>query len=136
MQAKKWVGLLVLLMLIIAAFLPWVTIESKPLTITGINTTGTNWGKPASLHFVLGGIYFVLSLMPFVWAKRANVLIAGVNLGWAMRNFIILALCEGGECPVRRIGLYLVVVASVSLFIASLFPDVKIIQDEEDVMIE
>ncbi|HEY9364269.1 MAG TPA: hypothetical protein VIQ00_13465 [Chitinophagaceae bacterium] len=126
MRVMKWVGYLFVLVLIYAAFLPWATIESKQLTITGMNTTGTNWGVPANLHFVFIGIYVIFSLLPFISVKRMNILITVINLAWAMRNFIMLARCEGGECPVRRIGLYLILLSSIIIFITTLFPDIKL----------
>jgi len=42
----KWVGFLATLALIAACFFPWVFIESKNITVTGIESAGTTFGKP------------------------------------------------------------------------------------------
>jgi len=42
-----------------------------------------------------------------------------------IRNFFLMALCRGGECPARQLGLYLVAIASVGMLLASFFPPSK-----------
>lgn len=126
MRYSKWLGLLAALALIVTAFFPWVIIESKNLTLTGIDTSGTSYGKPAYFHFVLAGIFLVCTFTQRVWAKRLNLLVTGLNLGWAIRNFLILGNCMGGECPVRKTGIWLMLAASILMLISSFFPDIKL----------
>jgi len=126
MRYTKWIGLAAALLLIVAAFLPWVTIEDRNLTITGINTQGTNFGKPAYLHFILTAFYIVCVLVPRIWAKRLNLTLSAVNIAWAIRNFFIIPACQGGDCPAKQLGIYLMALASLIMLIAALFPDMKI----------
>lgn len=121
----KWIGVLAAAALVAAGFLPWMVIESKDLLITGMDTTGTNYGKPALLHFVFGGLFLILSLIPRVWAKRGNLLVVALNLAWALRNFFMITACQGGECPVKKIGLFLTLLSSLIILVAALFPDMK-----------
>jgi len=102
--------------------MPWVSIPSKQLVISGIDASGTRYGKPGYLHLLLGFFYLIFTLIPAVWAKRFNLLVVAFNLAWTLRNFLILSLCRGGECPQRLTGLYLVALAGVLMLIAALFP--------------
>jgi hypothetical protein len=58
-----------------------------------------------------------------VVAKRINLLVTAINLGWAIRNYFIVSLCRGGECPEKQIGVYLVVISSVLMLVSAMFPD-------------
>jgi hypothetical protein len=102
--------------------MPWVLIPSKQLVISGIDASGTRYGKPGYLHLLLGFFYLLFTLAPAVWAKRANLLVVAFNLAWTIRNFLILSLCRGGECPQRLYGLYLLAIASILMLIAALLP--------------
>lgn len=133
MRYLKWIGVGAAILLVVAGFLPWVGIDFKNLTITGIDTTGTTYGKPAYFHFILAVLFIICSLIQRVWAKRLNLVVTAVNLAWAVRNFFILATCSGGECPQRQIGLWLVLIASLIMLAAALFPDMKISGDRNRV---
>lgn len=122
----KWAGILSALGLVASAFLPWVTIESRGLQFTGLDTTGSNFGKPALVHFVFTAFFLFFTLVPRLWAKRANLPVVGLNLGWAVRNFILIAACQGGECPVKKAGLILSLICSLIMFASALFPDMKL----------
>jgi hypothetical protein len=126
MRYVKWIAIGAAILLIIAGFIPWVKIDFKDLTITGVDTTGTTYGKPAYFHFILAVLFITCSLIQRVWAKRLNLLVTAVNLAWAVRNFFILATCSGGECPQRQTGLWLVLLSSIIMLAAALFPDMKV----------
>ena len=126
MRWMKWIGLLSALLLIISCFMPWVFIESKNITISGVDATGTNFGKPGYFHFVMAALFLVCTFVQKVGFKRLNLLITALNLAWAIRNFVVLALCSGGECPVRQSGIWLSLLASVLMLISAMFPDMKL----------
>ncbi len=126
----KWLGLAAALVLVFSCFLPWVYIESREITVTGIDSTGTNFGKPGYLHFVMAGIFILFVLIPRIWAKRANLLVTALNIGWALRNFFIITACEGGECPVKKAGLFLALGCSILMLLAALFPDMKVPEEK------
>ena len=126
MRYSKWLGLAAALLLVISAFLPWVIIESKGLTLTGVDTTGTSYGKPAYFHFFLAAVFLVCNFTNRVWAKRLNLLVTALNIGWAIRNLLVLGSCMGGECPARQTGIWLMLISSITMLISSLFPDMKI----------
>ena len=132
MKYSKWIGLLAVLLLIVASFQPWVYIAAQQITITGMNTTGTNFGKPALVNIIISSLAAICFLVPPLMAKRANVFICTLNIAWGVRNYIILSICRAGECPDKKTSLYLVMFASVVMLIASLFPDVRIGPETED----
>ncbi len=122
MRYSTWIGVGSVLLLALACTMPWVLITSKQLVISGIDASGTRYGKPGYLHLLLGFFYLLFTLVPAVWAKRANLLVVAFNLAWTIRNFLILSLCRGGECPQRLYGLYLLAIASILMLIAALLP--------------
>ncbi len=126
MRYMKWIGLAATVLLILSCFSPWVFIESRNITVSGIESTGTNFGKPAYIHFVLSAFFLFCSFVPKVWAKRLNLLITALNFGWAIRNYFLISACMGGECPVKKTGLYGVMLASFFMLVAALFPDIKL----------
>ena len=122
MRYSTWIGVGSVLLLALACTMPWVLIPSKQLVISGIDASGTRYGKPGYLHLLRGFFYLLFTLVPAVWAKRANLLVVAFNLAWTIRNFLILSLCRGGECPQRLYGLYLMAIASILMLIAALLP--------------
>lgn|SRR5437773_9404245 len=121
----KWVGFLATIALIAACFFPWVFIESKNITVTGIQSAGTSFGKPAYFHFVMAAFYLVFNFTPRIWAKRVNLLIVALNIGWTARNYFLISACAGGECPEKKVGLYIVVISSVAMMVVALFPKIE-----------
>ena len=122
----KWIGILAALALIISCFFPWVFIESKNITVTGIGSAGTNFGKPGYFHFFLGVVYCLFTLISRVWAKRWNLLIVALNIAWAARNYFIISACSGGECPEKKAALYVVLISSLVMLVAALFPKMEV----------
>ena len=122
----KWAGFLAAVLLMAACFMPWVLIESRDYVFTGMDTTGSNYGKPGLIHLILAGLFIILHAVPKLWAKRTNLLVVALNTAWAIRNFIVITVCQGGECPVKKSGLLLALAMSALMLIAALFPDVKL----------
>ncbi len=126
MRYFKWAGLLAAFLLVITCFLPWVVIESKGITVTGVDAPGTLFGKPGYMNLLMTLFFFVFTFIPRIWAKRANLLAVAFNLAWAVRNYFLLSTCYAGECPVRQPGLYLLLLWSLIMFVSGLFPDLKL----------
>lgn len=118
MRLTKFLPFIAAALLIFSCYLPWMTIESKSLTITGVDTTGTSFGKPGYFHFVWAFLYLAFSSIPKVWAKRTAMGFATFNIAWAFRNFLLLPACQMGDCPQKKVGLYLLILSSFGMFIA------------------
>ena len=130
MKYSKWVGLLGVALLVVAAYQPWVWVASKNITISGMHATGTNFGRPALLNLIVSGFAATCFIMNSVMAKRANLFFCAFNLAWTVRNFIIVSICRGGECPEKKLGLYILLAASVIMMIAALLPDLKLKEEK------
>ena len=122
----KWIGLAAAVLLVISCWMPWIEIPSRNITVTGVDATGTNFGKPGFFNLAMVVLFVFFSLVQRVWAKRANLLVVGLNFAWALKNFLLLPACEGGECPEKKLGIILMFVASFLLLIAGLFPDMRL----------
>lgn len=131
MKYTKWIGLAGVALLVIASFMPWVTIQSHQLVVSGVDATGTNYGKPAYFHFLLLPFYIAFLLIPKLWAKRWNLFIIALSSAWILRNFLVIGTCKGGECPVREAGFYLMLLSGVLMLVGALFPDIRIKTDDE-----
>ena len=118
--------------LVISCFMPWVVIGSKNIVVSGVDATGTSFGKPGYFHFVMTGIFILFMLIPRIWSKRANLLITGFNVAWAFRNFIIISACHMGECPEKKPGIYIALIASLLMLVSSFFPDIKLKEGKEN----
>lgn len=125
MRWLKWTGIGAAILLIAACFMKWVYIVSKNITVTGVQATGTLFGKPGYFHLLMIVFFIPFALIPRLWAKRANLVVAALNLAWAFRNYIVIPGCSGGECPEKHAGLYLALLSSVIMLVSALFPDIR-----------
>jgi hypothetical protein len=116
----KWVGIIAALIVISSCFFPWIVIEGNGIVITGVASEGTNYGRPGYMNFLLSGIFLVFSLVAKPWTIRVNLFFSALNFAWSIRNFILLARCEAGECPERQPALYVLLIASFVMLIALL----------------
>lgn len=118
--------MLAVLLMAVACFLPWSIIESKQLTITGMQTVGTSFGRPGLFLLIFGTIGFILFALPMIWAKRTNVFVSALILAWSIRNYILVSTCMFGECPVKQPALYVLVVCAVVIQLMSFFPRIPV----------
>jgi len=127
----KWIGYLAAALLIAACFMTWVTIPSRQIVVTGVDATGTNFGKPGYFHFICAFFFIAFSLIPKIWAKRSNLLVTALNIAWAIRNYFIITACREGDCPEKHVAIYLILIASALLLVSSMFPDMKPIRTDQ-----
>lgn len=126
MRWMRWIGVIASFGLILSSFYPWVFIESKNYIVTGINAEDIRLGKPAYFHFVLTFLFLTFLFISKIWAKRMNLFVTAVNMGWAIRNYLIITACQGGECPVKLTAIHFIIPVSVLMLFAALFPDMKL----------
>lgn len=121
MQIIKWLGVVAAIALIISCYIPWVVIESKDIVVSGVESVGTNFGKPGYFHLFFAGLYLLFALIDRLWSKRINIFISAFNVAWAVRNFAIVSACYGGDCPQKKAGLYIALISSVVMLLSVLF---------------
>ncbi len=132
MKYSTWIGLGAAITVLLVCYLPWVYVPSVKLEIAGMFASGKhNFGKPGLINIVCSTGAGILFLLPLVWAKRTNIFFCGFNVAWAIRNYIMLSRCYGGECPEKRIGLYLLVAAAALMLLMSFLPDMQIKEEKQ-----
>ncbi|HVI46184.1 MAG TPA: hypothetical protein VM802_15015 [Chitinophaga sp.] len=115
------IGIIASLTVIVCAFLPWATIESRHLIFTGVNTTGSNYGEPGKLSIVLAVVAIIIFFVKKRPVARVNLFVAGFLLAWTFRNMVLFSRCEMGECPQTGVALYLSLAAAAIAFGCVLF---------------
>jgi uncharacterized membrane protein YuzA (DUF378 family) len=126
MKYSQLIGIIAAVAVIIVCHLPWTFIESKNLTIYGMHAPDTNFGRPGLMNFIVSGLSIIFFAIPRIWAKRTNVFVTVFNLAWSIRNFILLASCLMGECPVKKTSLYLLIAFSAVMMLMALLPKLAI----------
>ncbi|MEO6915851.1 MAG: hypothetical protein ABI151_09565 [Chitinophagaceae bacterium] len=130
MKYSKWIGVGAVVLVYVAAFMPWIEVPSQHIVVTGMHTEGTNFGKPAMMNLIISTFSLIFFLWPAIFAKRVNLFFTAFNVAWTLRNSIILSTCRAGECPEKKLGLYLMGFAAALMLFASFFPNVKLAEPE------
>lgn len=126
MKYSQWIGIGAAILVMVACYLPWMEIPTLQKVVTGMDSNGTNLGKPAKLNLIFCVISIIFYLLPKIWAKRINIIICLLAVAWAVRNFLLYARCEMGTCPEREFGLYLLLFGNIVMLAMALFPDLKV----------
>lgn len=126
MKYTQVIGIFLSLTVIGLCFLPWSIVESAGITIKGMNTAGTDFGRPGLLNIILAVGMTIFFATPTLWAKRTNVFIATFHVAWCIRNYILVTTCLGGECPTKQPALFVLLLAGIILLVCALFPKMDI----------
>ena len=132
MHIMRWLAIASSVILISACFFPWITIDSKNIVVSGINATGTSFGKPGYMHLLLGVVAIGLLLVKKILALRICIFLTAFNAAWAIRNFIVLAVCDGGVCPQKQTALFVVLISSFTLMVCNFFIPVNMFAGEDE----
>jgi hypothetical protein len=128
----RWLSIAAAVIVLSACFFPWIVIESRNIVVSGVSAEGTSYGKPGYMHFILVGLYLLFMLFNKPWAHRAAIFLAAFNLAWAIRNYIVISSCHGGECPEKQLALYAALVFSLLMLIFSLLVKIPVKASEEN----
>lgn len=117
------------LLLIGAAFLPWIHIDAYNITLTGVNDQGLDYGPRGR-----GQIYFAVICILMILINRNGsmlfgIVVAAVNVAFAASHLYVYR-CYGGICPQKLYGLFLSMAASLALLVFLLYTPVR--PEEED----
>jgi hypothetical protein len=121
MHKMRWAAIASGVVLMIACFFPWVTIESKDIVVSGVRATGTLFGKPGYMHLLMAVLTILLLVTRKVLALRISIFLTAFNAAWSIRNLIVISACYGGICPQKQVALYIVVLSSVAMLGFNLF---------------
>jgi len=119
-------GWLACIALIGACFLPWVHIHYIDETFTGFHVkrfaTGTYYGRAGIPISILTGVIFIFMLLPKLWAKRINLFLAALLFAYCIRTYIVFTSSLFENEVTSKPGVYLIIVFSLLILVASMFP--------------
>lgn len=128
MKYSQLIGVLACLGLFTISFFPWVYIPSLNLTLDGFHGSindKLSFGKQGVTHGFFLVFLTAFFLLNKVWAKRANIYIAMLNLGWAIKNFLLFSTCRP-ECPQKQPALYLLVFFAIVIQVMTFLPKIEV----------
>jgi len=129
MKNSQWLGIAAALLVIAASFMPWAYFPALQKEFTGFWSEQNRYGRPGKVLLVFSVVEIVFFLVPRVWAKRANIFVTAVDLAWGIKCLYLYTACYRGECPEKRIGLFLMLGGTIIALAAALLPDIKIKED-------
>ncbi len=126
MKYSQLAGIVAAIALMGICFMNWTFHPDLNKYFTGYFSEENIYGKPAYLITILAVLNIILFLIPRIWAKRTNIVIAAIGLSYMIKNFILFSGCYRGICPERQLGLWLALISSIVVLVCSLFPDIKV----------
>jgi len=126
MKYSNLIGIAACLILIMACFLPWAYYPDLGKTFNGFYSEGNAYGRPGRTFLFFGVLSAALFLIPRIWAKRVNLLVAAICIAYSIKTFVLFTACYEGTCPVKKAGIFLLMFASVTVLIAAVLPDLKL----------
>ncbi len=119
------IGLVACIVLIVSCFMPWTYHDDLKETFTGFYSHDNHYGKPGIFLTVIALSVFVFMYLPKVWAKRTNLFVCALGVGYAIKSFILFSSCYNAYCPEKKAGIYLMLVAVIIMLVAAVFPDLR-----------
>ena len=120
------VGLAACVLLIVSCLMPWAYYADIKETFTGFYSYQNQYGKPGKFLAFIALVCFALMLLPKVWAKRTNLFVCALGVGYAVKTFILFTSCYNAFCPEKRAGIYVMLLTSLIMLVAAVFPDLKL----------
>jgi hypothetical protein len=126
MKYSNYIGIAAAIIMIIACFMPWAYYPDLDKNFTGFFSEKNNYGRPGKVFIFFAIVISILSVIPAVWAKRVNQFAGVLTVAYTIKTYFLFTSCYGGFCPDTKIGLYLVVISSFIILVATLLPDIKL----------
>ena len=126
MKNSQWIGIAAALLLIGACFLPWAYFPDLQKEFTGFFSERNAYGKPGKVFVFLCTLAIILFLIPRIWAKRINIFVSALTVAFSFKCYILFTACYKGICPDKKIGLFLVLIASALMTLSAILPDTKL----------
>ena len=126
MKYGKWIGTFASLLLIISCFLSWTYHADLHKNFTGFYSEQNIYGKPGKFLIFFAIASIALFLTNKLWAKRVQLFLSALFIGYAIKTFTLYASCYNAYCPEKLFGIYLMMISSLIILIASVLPGVKL----------
>jgi hypothetical protein len=120
------IGIIACVLLAVACFMPWSYYADIKETFTGFYSFQNQYGKPGKFLCMTAIVAFTLMMLPKIWAKRTNLFICALGVGYAVKTYILFTSCYNAYCPEKKSGIYLMMIATLLMLVSSAFPDLKI----------
>jgi hypothetical protein len=120
------IGLGACILLVISCFLPWAYYGDLNQNFTGFYSWNNNYGKPGYFLVILTAVIFTFMLVPKIWAKRTNLFLCALAVGYAIKSYILFTACYNAYCPEKKIGIYLMFLSALLMLVCSASPDLKL----------
>ncbi len=112
--------------------MPWAYYNDATITnaaertFTGFYSYQNNYGKPGKLLVFIALVVITLMLLPKIWAKRTNLFVCALAVGYSIKSYILFSSCYNAYCPDKKTGLYLMLITTIVMLIASAFPSLSL----------
>ncbi len=124
MRIFHWLGIAACIALIVSCFLPWAYYADINQTFTGFYSFKNEYGRPGRFLVMIGSIALVFMLLPKLWAKRTNLFLCALAVGYTIKTYILFGSCYNNYCPQKLMGIYLMLISSFIMLTASIFPEI------------
>ena len=131
MKYSNLIGIIAAIVLIVACFIPWAYYPDINKNFTGFFSEGNNYGKPGKVIIFFSVISIAFFIIPKIWAKRANILVAATTIAYCIKCYILFTSCYSGICPEKKVGIFLILIFSILMMIAAVSPDLKLKNDKK-----
>ena len=124
MRIFHWLGIAACIALIVSCLLPWAYYADINQTFTGFYSFKNEYGRPGRFLVMIGSIALVFMLLPKLWAKRTNLFLCALAVGYTIKTYILFGSCYNNYCPQKLMGIYLMLISSFIMLMASIFPEI------------
>lgn len=122
----NWLGIAACVVLIVSCFLPWTYHADVQKDFTGFYSALNKYGRPGKFIIIFTVVILAFMLLPKIWAKRTNLFLAAVLVAYAVKTYILYTSCYMAYCPEKKTGVFLMLFSAVAVFIAAIFPNMKL----------
>ena len=127
-----YAGLTACIALIVSCFLPWAYFADINEHFTGLYSYKNEYGKPGKFFILIAVVVFVFMLLPKIWAKRTNLFICAVGVGYAIKSYILFTSCYNAYCPEQKPAIFIMLVSTIVMLVAAVFPNLKLEEKKEE----
>jgi hypothetical protein len=129
---SRYYGLLACVALVVATFLPWTWHADVGENFTGFYSVNGYYGKPGKFLIFYAIVAAIFILVPRIWAKRANIFMSALFMGYAIKSYILYTSCYNAYCPEKQPGIFIMMISVATILLASFFPDMKLKSTTKD----
>ena len=126
LKTLQRIGLVACIALIISCFMPWAWYSDIHQNFTGFYSYQNQYGRPGKFLTLIAIIAFSFMYLPKIWAKRYNMFVCALGVGYAIKSYILFTSCYNAYCPEKKAGIYIMLAATLVMLISSVFPDLTI----------